>query len=298
MENYAAKARLPARETIVFHHLLFPHARSRFLCKRTAATRRAWSKSNQLNFEFPVTLAAFFHSPFRLYPRIFPSIIASPRLMRLKCVSKISSLIFFKKARPDSKFLIEGEGKIIPSNDRREKKSEARTTNFKYYSYLLNCYCYEKHIFLFFFFFRIRGENDPTLQPASRTRVCDRASHISRNWPVNPVRDSNDISLFLLFLWTRFDSKLRNFEPTNRSTLLIFRNRVVNARMDSGPEGGKKANEGGGQLLLLNGFRRRAVRFIAPPLITLATNVTNRETARSSIRHISHSRVFCALERQ
>lgn len=68
--------------------------------------------------------------------------------------------------------------------------------------------------------------------------------------------------------------------------------------MDSGPEGGKKANEGGGQLLLLNGFRRRAVRFIAPPLITLATNVTNRETARSSIRHISHSRVFCALERQ
>lgn len=159
MENYAAKARLPARETIVFHHLLFPHARSRFLCKRTAATRRAWSKSNQLNFEFPVTLAAFFHSPFRLYPRrIFPSIIASLRLMRLKCVSKISSLIFFKKARPDSKFLIEGEGKIIPSNDRERKKSEARTTNFKYYSYLLNCYCYEKHIFLFFFFFRIRGE--------------------------------------------------------------------------------------------------------------------------------------------
>lgn len=132
MENYAAKARLPARETIVFHHLLFPHARSRFLCKRTAATRRAWSKSNQLNFEFPVTLAAFFHSPFRLYPRrIFPSIIASPRLMRLKCVSKISSLIFFKKARPDSKFLIEGEGKIIPSNDRERKKKWSSYDEFQ-----------------------------------------------------------------------------------------------------------------------------------------------------------------------
>lgn len=168
MENYAAKARLPARETIVFHHLLFPHARSRFLCKRTAATRRAWSKSNQLNFEFPVTLAAFFHSPFRLSSSYFPFHHRQPAFNALKMRFENFFPYFFQKSSTRFEIPDRGGGENYSlERSRKKKKSEARTTNFKYYSYLLNCYCYEKHIFLFFFFFRIRGE---TIRRYSRLR--------------------------------------------------------------------------------------------------------------------------------
>ena len=99
MENYAAVESVSAGSWNDCFSSSFISAshHARFPCKRRGpATRRAWSKSNQLDFKLSVTLAAFFHPPSLVSPSsYFP--FHHRDLMHLKCVSKISSLIFFKK---------------------------------------------------------------------------------------------------------------------------------------------------------------------------------------------------------
>lgn len=113
---------------IIFYFRM--HVRDSCVNERPRRGERGRNQISSIS-SFPLRSPRFSIPPSASHPRIFPSIIASPRLMRLKCVSKISSLIFFKKARPDSKFLIEGEGKIIPSNDRERKKKWSSYDEFQ-----------------------------------------------------------------------------------------------------------------------------------------------------------------------
>lgn len=117
---------------IIFYFGMPPFDRARFLCKRRA--RDAASTVEIKSAQFQVSrYAAFFPFPtlpLRLHPRIFPSIIASPRLTHLKCVSKISFLYFFqKKTRPvkiSTRFEIPNFG-----SKRREGKISPRTTGWE-----------------------------------------------------------------------------------------------------------------------------------------------------------------------
>ena len=154
-------------------------------------------------------------------------------------LSKISSLIFFKKNNSSSKQFDpiqnsdrnEGrERKNIPLNDgmersswmKKEKRSEELDRRISNASLFIRLLLLRRHFFLS----SIRG-NDIYIR---LRELCLRA-YISRNWPVNPVkRFQRRLFPSPSFVESPFDSKVRNFEPTNRSTLLIFRNRVVNTR--------------------------------------------------------------------
>ena len=75
-----SKACPPARETIVFHHLLFRRATTRDSRVNEGGPRRGERGRNQISSisSFPLRSPRFFIPPPlpRLYPRIFPSTIA------------------------------------------------------------------------------------------------------------------------------------------------------------------------------------------------------------------------------
>ena len=178
MENYAAVESVSAGSWNDCFSSSFISAchHARFPCKRRGpATRRAWSKSNQLDFKLSVTLAAFFHppSPSSSLSSYFP--FHHRDLMHLKCVSKISSF-FFKKKKLGKQFDLirnsdrnEGkERKNIPSNgkivvdEKRGKEVKNSIDEFQTRRYLLDCYCCEGT-----FFFLLLGETI-YIYPASR----------------------------------------------------------------------------------------------------------------------------------
>ena len=182
MENYAAVESVSAGSWNDCFSSSFISAchHARFPCKRRGpATRRAWSKSNQLDFKLSVTLAAFFHppSPSSSLSSYFP--FHHRDLMHLKCVSKISSLIFFKKKNSVNsstwfEFRIEtkeGKRKNIPSNgkivvEKKGKEVKNSINEFQTRRYLLDCYCCEV------FLSSIRG-NDIYISGFANS-VCER----------------------------------------------------------------------------------------------------------------------------
>lgn len=144
--------------------------------------RKAWAKSNQLNFKFSVKCSPRFSIPSPILVFSLPR--HQTRLTHLKRVSKISFplKVLFQKLDP-----IRAEISAFYRNEGRKKYSigigaEHDRRIFKFLVLLNYCYCYETRAstFSFFFFFPIRiggARNE---------------AHISRNWPHKPGRDSND----------------------------------------------------------------------------------------------------------
>ena len=162
MENYAAVESVSAGSWNDCFSSSFISAchHARFPCKRRGpATRRAWSKSNQLDFKLSVTLAAFFHppSPSSSLSSYFP--FHHRDLMHLKCVSKISSF-FFKKKKLGKQFdlirnsdrnegrerkNIPSNGKIIVDEKKGKEKLDRRISNASLFIKLL---LLRRHFFL------------------------------------------------------------------------------------------------------------------------------------------------------
>lgn len=245
---------------------------SRFLCER-----KAWAKSNQLNFNFSVTLAALFHplpssSHFRPYPRIFPS--APPDSFNaLK--TRFENFFLSKFSDP-----IRAEISAFHRNEGGEKKYnigiEVELDEFqipRVIKLLLLRNTGEHFFFLFLFGL---GERETSLT-------------FRGIGPINPGEIRTIARHRSLFLWSRL---IRNCAISSRqigSTLLIsrsfetaFRHSTSGRILVDDPKRGEKRREKRRRLFrCFKRFSTKGRRFIktAPPLIT-ATNVTNHETAR------------------